>query len=100
MSNPVNFYEFIEFVTFNIAVHELIFVYSFLLARFLVSKVPRATVRTLKPTKPKNLKKLRFLCFTSSSLSIAVVNVQRSIQDGIRCRYRGWINLYLRRDFL
>jgi len=31
MSNSVNFYEFIEFVTFNTAVHELglIFVYSF-----------------------------------------------------------------------
>jgi len=31
MSNSVNFQEFIVFVTFNIAVHELIFVYSFLL---------------------------------------------------------------------
>jgi len=27
MSNSVNLYEFIGFVTFNIAVHELIFVY-------------------------------------------------------------------------
>jgi len=51
MSNSVNFYEFIGFITFNIAVglHELIFVYSFLLDRTLVSSVPRATVRTLKP---------------------------------------------------
>ena len=56
MSNSVglNFYEFIGFVTFNIAAHELIFVYSLLLDRILVSMVPRVTVRTLKP---KNLKK-------------------------------------------
>jgi len=31
MSNSVNFYECIGFITFSIAVHELIFVYSFLL---------------------------------------------------------------------
>ena len=31
MSNSVNFYELNGSVTFNIAVHELIFVYSFLL---------------------------------------------------------------------
>jgi len=56
MSNSVglNFYEFIGFVTFNIAAHELIFVYSLLLDRILVSMVPRVTVRTLKP---KNFKK-------------------------------------------
>jgi len=36
MSNSVNFYEFIRFVTFNIAMHELVFVYSFLLDRILV----------------------------------------------------------------
>jgi len=54
MSNSVTFYEFIGFITFNIAVHALIFVYSFLLHRILVSSVPRATVRrpTLKPKKP------------------------------------------------
>jgi len=34
---------------FNIAVHELIFMYSFLLDRILVSMVLRATVHTLKP---------------------------------------------------
>jgi len=39
MSNSVNFYELIGFVTFNIAVHELIFVYSFFLDRILVSMV-------------------------------------------------------------
>jgi len=46
MSNSVNFYEFIGFVTFNIhvAVHKLIFVYSFLLDRIFVSMVPRACV--------------------------------------------------------
>jgi len=33
-------------------VRDLIFVYSFLLDRILVSSVPRATVRTLKPKKP------------------------------------------------
>ena len=49
MSNYVNFYEFIGFVTFKIAVYELIFVYSFLLDRIFVSVVPHATVRTLKP---------------------------------------------------
>ena len=42
------------FVTFYIAEHELIFVYlGFFLDLILVSMVPRATVRTLKP---KNLK--------------------------------------------
>jgi len=36
VSNSVNFYEFIGFVTFNIAVHELIFVYiAFFLIVFL-----------------------------------------------------------------
>ena len=57
MSNSVNFYEFIGFVIFNIhvAVHELIFVYSFLLDRILVSMVPRATACILKPKKPKKL---------------------------------------------
>jgi len=35
MSNTVNFYEFIGFVTFNIAVHELICVYNFFLVVFL-----------------------------------------------------------------
>jgi len=53
MSNFVNFHEFIGFVEFNIAVQ---YVYSFLLDRILMSMVPRATVRTLKPKKPKNLK--------------------------------------------
>jgi len=43
MSNSVNFYEFIEFITFNIEVHEL--VYSFLVDSILVSNVPRVTVR-------------------------------------------------------
>jgi len=52
VSNSVNFHEFIGFVTFNIAVHGLIFVCSFLLDRILVSMVPCATVRTLKPKKP------------------------------------------------
>jgi len=62
VSSSVNFYEFIGFVTFNIAGHELIVVYSFLLDRILVSSVPRATVRTLKskkPLQPKNLKKTK-----------------------------------------
>ena len=45
MSNSVNFYEFIEFITFNIEVHELVYVYSFLGDRIVVSNVPRATVR-------------------------------------------------------
>jgi len=53
VSNSVNFYEFIGFITFNIAVHELIFMYIFILDRILVFSVPRAAVRTLKP---KNLK--------------------------------------------
>src|SRR6218665_64083 len=60
VSNSVNFYEFIGFVTFYIAEHELILVYnSFLLDLILVSMVPCATVRTLKPKnlKPKNPKK-------------------------------------------
>ena len=52
MSNSENFYEFIGFITLNIAVLELIFVYSFPLERILVSNVSRATVRTLKPKKP------------------------------------------------
>ena len=47
MSNSVNFYEFIGFITFNVEVHELLYVYaySFLVDRILVSNVPRATVR-------------------------------------------------------
>jgi len=49
MSNSVNIYEFIGFVMFNIAVHELIFVYSFLLDRIVESVVPHVTVRTLNP---------------------------------------------------
>ena len=68
MSNSVNLYEFVEFVTFNITVHELIFVlaYGFLLDSILVSSVLRATVRrpTLKPKNPlkkpkKNFKSLK-----------------------------------------
>jgi len=60
MSNSVNFYEFIGFVTFNIAVHELglIIVYRFLLDRILVSMVPRATVHTLNLNNLKPLKNL------------------------------------------
>jgi len=46
MSNFVIFY---ESITFTITVHEISFVYSFLLDRILVYIVPRATVRTLKP---------------------------------------------------
>src|SRR6218665_3051565 len=66
VSNSANFYEFIGFVTFYIAEHELILVYnSFLLDLILVSMVPRATVRILKPKNLKNLKtflkNLRFL---------------------------------------
>jgi len=45
MSNSVNFYEFIGFITFNIEMHELVYVYSFLVDRILVSNVRRATVR-------------------------------------------------------
>ena len=47
MSKSVNFYELIGFITFNIEVHELVYmyVYSFLVDRILVSNVPRATVR-------------------------------------------------------
>ena len=45
MSNSVNFYEFIGFITFNIEVYELVYVYTFLGDRILVSNVPRATVR-------------------------------------------------------
>jgi len=46
MSNSVNFYEFIGFITFNIEVHELFYVYSFLVDRILVSNVQGATVRS------------------------------------------------------
>src|SRR6218665_1084315 len=45
MSNSVNFYEFIGFITFNLEVHELVNVYrpySFLVDRILVSNVPHA----------------------------------------------------------
>jgi len=59
VSNSLNFYEFIGFITFNIAVQELIFMYSFLLDRILMFSVPRATVRTLKSKKPKKLKNLK-----------------------------------------
>ena len=45
MSNSVNCYEFIGFIRFNIEAHELVYVYSFLVDRILVSNVPRATVR-------------------------------------------------------
>jgi len=45
MSNSVNVYEFIGFKTFNIKVHELVYVYSFLVDHILMSNVPRATVR-------------------------------------------------------
>ena len=45
MSKSVNFYEFIGFITFNIELHELVYVYSILVDRVLVSSVPRATVR-------------------------------------------------------
>src|SRR6218665_3893105 len=45
VSNSVNFYEFIGFITFNIEVHELVYMYSFLVDRILVSNVPRAIVR-------------------------------------------------------
>ena len=44
MSSSVNFYEFIVFITFNIEVHELVYVYSFLVDGILVSNVPRATM--------------------------------------------------------
>jgi len=46
MSNSVNLYKFIGFITFNIEVHELVYVYtpSFLVDGILVSNVPRATV--------------------------------------------------------
>jgi len=54
MPNSVNLYEFIGFITFNIVVHVNLRVCSFLLDRILVSSVPRATVRTLKPKNPKN----------------------------------------------
>ena len=37
MSNSVNFYELIGFITFNIEVHELVYVYSVLVDRILVS---------------------------------------------------------------
>ena len=57
MSNSVNFYEFIGYVTLNLAEHELTFQYSFLLNRILVSMVSHATMHTLKPTKPKEPKK-------------------------------------------
>jgi len=63
MSNSVNFYEFIGFITFNIEVHELVYLYSFLVDRIVVSNVPRATVRRLcvdiKTKKPKNPKHLK-----------------------------------------
>ena len=62
MLNSANFYKLIGFITFNIAVLELglLFVYSFLLNRILVSMVLCATVR--RPTlKPKNLKTLKNL---------------------------------------
>jgi len=55
MLNFVNFYEFNGFVTFNIAVHELIFVYSFLLDRILrnscvqCSACDCAYIKTKKP---------------------------------------------------
>jgi len=45
MLNSVNFYEFIGCITFNIDVHDLLYVYSFLVHRILVSNVARATVR-------------------------------------------------------
>ena len=47
MSNSVNFYEFIGFITFNIEVHELVYVYSFLVDRILEGNVPLATVGSL-----------------------------------------------------
>jgi len=63
MSNSVNVYEFIGFITLNIEVHELVYVYSFLVDRISVSNVPWATVLRnlcletcpLKPKKPNNL---------------------------------------------
>ena len=45
MSDSVNFYEFIGFITFNIEVHELVYENSFLVDGILVSNVLRATVR-------------------------------------------------------
>jgi len=45
MSNSVNFYEFIGFITFNIEVYELVYVHSFLVDRILGSNVLRVTVR-------------------------------------------------------
>src|SRR6218665_134315 len=59
MSNSVNFYEFIGFITFNIEVHELVNVYSFLVGRILVSNIFR--VRLCVDIKPKNLKNLKNL---------------------------------------
>ena len=44
MSNSENFYELIAFITFNIEVYELVYMYSILVDRILVSNVPRATV--------------------------------------------------------
>ena len=63
MSNSVNFYEFIGFITFNIEVHELVYVYAYslLVDHILMSNVPRATVRRHYNLKNlKTLKKLRF----------------------------------------
>ena len=37
MLNSVNYFEFIGFITFNIEVHELVYVRSFLVDRILVS---------------------------------------------------------------
>jgi len=92
VSNSLNFYEFIGFVTFNIAVHELIFVYSFLLDRILVAMVPCATARALKPKISKNLKHSSIFPVFSALAYICLLLLHilslRSIQFGISLKHR------------
>src|SRR6218665_3080973 len=78
MSNSVNFYEFIGFITFNVEVDELVYVYSFLVDGILVSNVPRATVRRRKRISVNNVlinyvDKLKYLgCVLVSAKSYKV----------------------------
>src|SRR6218665_1456323 len=80
MSNSINFYEFIGFITFNIEVHELVYVFSFLVDRILVSCI---RVRLCVDIKSKNLKTfLKALVLSNLKNALSLFLGRRRISKG------------------
>src|SRR6218665_2061228 len=80
MSNSINFYEFIGFITFNIEVHELVYVFSFLVDRILVSCI---SVRLCVDIKSKNLKTfLKALVLSNLKNALSLFLGRRRISKG------------------